>query len=56
MAARIPWDEISRAHMQGIVLDGQRVYPTQRDPGDKYQVYQTAIARKAKADSWLTQR
>jgi len=54
--ARHNWDEIKKEYVEGISRDGKRVYPTQRELADKYNIDPAVIGRKAKQDQWSAQR
>lgn len=56
MAARHNWDEIKKEYVEGIVIDGKLVYPSQGDLSVKYGIDPATIGRKASKDQWSVQR
>lgn len=53
---KIPWDEIRREYVEGAMQDGIRIYPSQRDLAERYEIDPGNIGRKAKAEQWAVQR
>lgn len=56
MAARHNWEVVKKEYVEGIKKDGQLIYPSQRELGEKYNIAPSLIGRKAKTDQWSVQR
>lgn len=52
----IPWREIKKAYVTGIEKEGLRVYPTQRELAETFQVDPSTIALHCKREDWLSER
>ena len=52
----IPWSDIKKKYVQGVVKDGERVYPTQKELAENYQVDTATMSRKCSKEDWDSER
>ena len=52
----IPWSDIKNEYVRGIEREGKRVYPTQRELAEKYDINGSTIAIRCKKEDWLSER
>ena len=50
------WPEIEKEYVEGVMVDGERTYPSQPALCEKYGISTGAIGKKASADQWKVKR
>ena len=54
--AKHNWTAIKKEYVEGVSVDGELTYPTQKSMADKYGIAPETINRMAKKEQWEVQR